>query len=502
MFLNRIKVNLSFILIFLLAAFLLSINVNKPFIGHHDFNGALFSQIASNLTKYKISETKLALASGSGPQTSQSFEYYTHNVPLHPWLISVMFLFFSKGEWQARLLSVIFTLASLIFVYAIAGRLISKLAGLLASLFFVSSAMFIYFGSSVFAEPVGIFFCLGSFYFFILWQSSKKSSHFLILSFFTFLSLISVWASYFLTYILILYYLIFNKRKELKKIMFLVLLPVFVFLLFLFYIYLHTGSLFGGGIIEAFLFRSNISPHERSYFTLGNFVLEETHRLVAYYSKVTILLTISWFGLILIKITKREFQSRDFLLLALFLWGISYPLFFRNAAYIHDYFLIYLAPFLALSSAYFLIHIYSFIARLKPNFKTYILVLIFLVPFASFLQIKNFANALIASNANRDGYELGILLNKKTSYYDKILVLSGQFGAHFGIFTNYYANRNIIYQDTTLVELKEKNLDKKYDWVVFVKNRDTKEDVRDYLSQHYPEVTMDLFEIFKTKNER
>jgi hypothetical protein len=46
------RIKLTVIILFLLSSFFLSTNLDKPFVGIHDHNGARFGNIAKNYIKY------------------------------------------------------------------------------------------------------------------------------------------------------------------------------------------------------------------------------------------------------------------------------------------------------------------------------------------------------------------------------------------------------------------------------------------------------------------
>lgn len=493
--------NYVIFLILIFGAFLLSINVNKPFIGHHDFNSAFFSNIARNLIRYDIKNTKLGLVLDSGPQSPYHFNYYTHNVPLHPWFLALSFRLLGQGEFQARVISIIFSLGALFFVYKITQKLFSASTAILAGLFFTTSSMFIYFGSNVFPEPQTICFSLGSFYFFSCWLEKRGKWDLYLMLMLTVLSLLTVWGAYFLVPFLALYYFLFESKKGIKTIIFFTILPFIIFSLYLGYLFLITnGSGFVSGLKTAFLFRlDNLDGGGGNNIPFRSFFAEEMHRALAYYSKTTIALVLGWALLLVMDIAKKRYVKRDFLLLSLLFWGLSYPLVFHQAAFIHDYFLIYLSPFIAIAAAVFIAKFLRLLRIKSGTAKLLVVFILFSFPLFQFLQTKNFTSALLATSENKQGMELGFWLAQNTNFQDKILVLSGQFGAFFGVFTNYYGDRVIIYSDYSLSDFKKEQVDNKYDYIVYIEGRDTLPDVKSYLAGKYAYTQDNIFTIFKTK---
>lgn len=491
---------LSIALIFVVILF--SINVNKPFIGHHDFNSSFYSQIGKNLANYSLSETKLGNVSGSGPLNPNLFEYFVHNVPFHSWLLALSFLLFGVGEWQARVVSVIASTASLIVIYNISISLFNKLTAILSILFFSLSAMTLFFSSSVFPEPVAIFFSLLSFYFYVKWLKSENHKYFLYLLISLTLSLLTVWGSYFLPPYLAIHYLFLKKGKNLRKILPIILLPVAIATIHVVHTFFLTGNFLISSFSSVLLQRLNPLSDEVLKFTIQDFTRREQSLIFAYYSKATVVLVIGWFLRLIFKFYKKEKQENSLTLLILFLWGASYPLFFIQAAYIHDYFLIYLASFIAIAAGHFLSQsIRKFRATQRSNILVYILPFAF--PLIQFFMVKDFAFALINSKGNLEGYQLGKILNTYTEFEDKILVLSGQFGAHFSVFANFYANRQINYTDFTCEAFNSAQPYLDYEYVVYIyKRQDTPLCVLKELKKKYNSLSFEQFEIYRISNEK
>lgn len=501
-FLKDYRKNYPPLIVLALATVLISINLSKPFFGHHDFNASFFSQIGKNLITYSPLDTKLGNVSGAGLLNPARFDYFVHNVPLYSWILALSFLILGVGEWQARLVSIAATIATAIVIYKISLKLFNKLAAYLSILFFLLSAMILYFSSSVFPEPVAILFSLLSFYFYIKWTRNDDSKYFYYLMIFLLLALLTVWSSYFLPPYLILHYFFLKKGKNLTKILPIILLPIAAITAHIVHTFVLTGDFFIVGFVSVFLQRVNPSSDEVLKFTIFEFIRREQSLVFAYYSKATVVLVIGWFLRLIFKFYKREKQENSLTLFILFLWGASYPLFFIQAAYIHDYFLIYLAPFIAISAGHFLSQsIRKFRATQKSNILVYILPFAF--PLIQFFMVKDFAFALINSKGNLEGYQLGEILNTYTEFEDKILVLSGQFGAHFSVFANFYANRQISYTDFTCEAFNSAQPYLDYEYVVYIyKRQDTPLCVLKELKKKYNSLSFEQFEIFRISNEK
>jgi 4-amino-4-deoxy-L-arabinose transferase-like glycosyltransferase len=384
-------------------------------------------------------------------------------------------------------LSVIFSAGNAILVYLISEKLFDKRNAILAALFFTTSAMFIYFSSGVFPEPMAIFFSLLCFLLFINYVKRESRSTFILMLIVAAIACSTVWGSFFLVPPLLLYYFYQRKRVQ-PQILILGIVPFMVFLIFLVQNFILTGSFFGGGLIDSLLFRLNLEDKTNLFnFSAADYLKRETMLLSAYYSKLTLFLSLLWILYITFNLNRK---NNDLLILPLLSWGVSYPLVFRNASFIHDYFLIYLAPFIAISAARAANLIYektkSKIPALASNS------LLFALPLIQLMLILKFASALIKSG-DLNPYLLGIYLQSNTTASDKVLILSSQYGSHFGVFTNFYADKQILYRAVSSQEM----IPKDYQYIVFVPERETPKEIDDYLSKKYFKRKFHSFNIYK-----
>ncbi len=76
-------------------------------------------------------------------------------------------------KW-GRLSSVFISLGSLVFVYLLGKRFISKEGGLLAAFFFAALPFNVYFSRTILPEPLSVFFIVSSLYFFSLYIDTQK----------------------------------------------------------------------------------------------------------------------------------------------------------------------------------------------------------------------------------------------------------------------------------------------------------------------------------------
>ncbi len=131
-------------------------------------------------------------------------------------------------ERIARLVSILFSLGSLVFVYLLTKKYAGALAGLSAAFFFAFLPFNIFFSRVILPEPALVFFSLGTLYFFDRWiWNEKKSDYFLGMAFGMTALLIKPYAAF---YGLPLIYSYIKKEQRIFPIpiRYFLVLPIFV----------------------------------------------------------------------------------------------------------------------------------------------------------------------------------------------------------------------------------------------------------------------------------
>lgn len=422
---NFIK-TFPFILIIILALLILSPGINKPFIGHHDWNGVFYNNIARNYLRYGYLATKLGQVTDIGVKSTPEFHYYTHYPPLFPLTLSLVFRFFGSWEIISRLVPMGFTLAGLILFYLIGRRLkLSRLAAF-TSLVVVATPMIRYFAKMPSQETLIIFFTCLSIWFYL--KGLKLGFYLAALA-----NALSGWAGYFIYPLLLIHSRLLQPDKfklVLKSIM--ILLAVFG--LHLIHTFILTGSFLGGGLIEAFLLRLGLFP-----FSLTAYLIKEARINVIYYTLT--LLSFAGIGLFIILkkiISKVNLNQVESIILLLFFWGLSYPLVFSNVVFVHEYFNLFFVPFLALN--------FAWLTQLLIKKNSKLIIFIFLIAGLIFFERNRFYQALNQTQAYLPGYKLGTLINQTVLPDQTAYVVAGDnFTGSQGIFIEYYADRQVIF---------------------------------------------------------
>lgn len=112
-------------LLLVLYAVVLSRGIAQPWTGLHDWNGAFYSQLARNLLRYPFSMHHGMPVVAVGPETPADGEwcFYSTHPPGLVWFIAASFRLWGEHEWAARLVPILFSLAALALLYrAVAAR--------------------------------------------------------------------------------------------------------------------------------------------------------------------------------------------------------------------------------------------------------------------------------------------------------------------------------------------------------------------------------------------
>jgi len=441
------KIDIRLLSVLILGLFLLTNNIHKPFIGHHDWNGVQYSTIGRNYLRYGLVATKLAQLENGGIVDRSEFAVNTHYPPTFPLLLSGSFKIFGISEWSARLVSLLFSLCTVIGVYKLSEGLIGRNTGWIAALLLIVTPMFRYFAKMPVHEPIITTFIVWAVYGYAKFRDTNQKKYWQLTAFFIIGAQTIGWPGYYLLPWLFLYDWITNKKPDIKKFTPLFLGAALIFSLFLFHNQITTGSPFGGGLGEILKFRLNIlnrEQHQFYGFTPRQFLKQEALWTTVFFTRVQVLLTSMYLVLWVLK--KEAKQNHSGLVLLLLLYGFTHMSIFRNAAYIHDYLIFYLAPGIALAATGAIREISNQVRKLLPTTARIIPQAIpALLVIASFWERHRFYEALENSSMHEIGKLVGEELKTITKPTDTIASPTGEFALIFSRFATFYADRSIYY---------------------------------------------------------
>lgn len=439
----KVPTTLLILPVLILAVCLLTIKINKPYWGHHDWNSVVYSNIARNYVRYGYFKTKFAQVTNVDFQKPQNFSFISHYPPLLPLLISLSFRLFGQSEASARLTVVAFSILLILFIYKIGKELESQLLGFYAALSLTVTPIFLYFGKLPVHDSIVPAVSVIGFWAYLKYSKTKNIKYYLILvATLVFGGLIN-WSAYYLVVALMYLQVLTKTSSEVKRHIF-SLLPISasVFIVQIALVYL-AGARSTGTIFNNFFSRVNPYLTADLYgFSLLKYVRQELLLMRVYYTLPIFLGAALFVAYLLYKFLfiRQKLSLTEIFISSLLIYGSIQLIVFSQLSFIHDYMIYYLSPFMALAFSYITLKI---IERFKKSlfFPT---ILIAIVCFAFLSQLK-FTNALIRSDANKRGYMVGQLINKESPSGTASFITSNSYKEFQETFISYYSDRSVAY---------------------------------------------------------
>lgn len=428
-----LRQNWPILILLLVGTLILSVNLNKPFWGHHDWNGAYWGNVARNFARYGIFETKLGMIYNVGQTVQANFAYTFHFSPLYPLLLSIFYWLFGVSEVTARSLSVILSIATLFVFYHLIRIFNSNRVALVALALWIATPMFIYFGKMPVHDILILLLSVTAFFFFF---TNKKRLSLL----FTLLAQLSGWPGYSIVVALTIIIALKGKTplpENIREALPYWLTAIVAFGSLIIHDRLLTGSFFGGGLDEIFFTRIRPVAILPYIGTLFRWSVTYFTPLILFFAAVGMLLILS----------KR---IKDWKIpLCLFVYASIYPIISRDSASRHDYLLIYFLPAFTLLAALF------FDRLIKKNIFFYgAIVLTILIMVKTRLP---YIVVLNNSDIYRESALLGKFVNQNSLPGDKVLIVLAYKDVPFdGWHISYYADRNLVISPVVPTSSKEK----------------------------------------------
>ena len=132
-----------------LGLMLLGRGLTDRFNGWHEFNSAAYSRYARNHITYGLDETKLYNTRGVTLEPPSPPRRYLNHPPLLALEVAVPLVLFGDEEWAARLVPIAASVGSTLLLMVILTRCGGPLLGVLGGLFFVMLPLTVHFGQMV-----------------------------------------------------------------------------------------------------------------------------------------------------------------------------------------------------------------------------------------------------------------------------------------------------------------------------------------------------------------
>lgn len=428
---------LPYLFILSLSAAWLWINIDKPFIGQHDWNGVVYGQQARNYLRYGYLKLGFAPVNNAGIVNEDAeFVYDNHYPPLLPILLSFSFRIFGVHEWSARLVPVIFSLATVVMVIKLGKMFGAAASGYRAGLLMSVTPMFIYYGKMTVHEILILPLVLAGFYFYFRWRDSGGNRNLVgsILSLIT--AQLVGWPGYYPALIIFIYHLFTASSNTKWQMAPLLGLSAGMFGLFLIYSFRLDESQVGD-LVNIFLMRIGAGSRASAWpFTWIDFLEMQLRYSVNLMTLTLLLLSGAWLFRLMVKILRPKIRKNDIRVLMLGIFAFIHIMLFRNLAWLHEYMLFYTLPFLAISASLLLGEVLTSLKMQKFGW------VIFSLVFATVgLERRNFARALLRSEYAQELYIEAVRINQTTMISD--LVRSNVPIGNAGALFNFYADRKV-----------------------------------------------------------
>ncbi len=363
--------HVPFALVFVLAIFLLTLNVATPWHGSHEDNGLVFESAAINDIRFGLGFTRgqdffdnsvnpptytPSSVHPRGVSDAQEFQYlltgpaqpdiYAHHPPLLALTIAGSLLTFGYHFWAVRLVPITFTLIALLLFYRLMTLLFDRRAATFAALLFITFPIAAYYGRDVAHEAPTMCCELGMTLCYLLWRRSGRAGWLVGVAGCVALGMWYGWPMFFFAWILLALDTLAARRLRWRLALATGATVTLMFSLVIVQIAWVSGwSL--ARLQSIFFVRSDSFGADPTSFQPYQWVMRVLHFNVLDFGPWTwvalpLALLFLWSRL------RQEGLTLRIQLIGLYgLGGLAHLLVFREGAYVHDYWQFYLIPFYA-----------------------------------------------------------------------------------------------------------------------------------------------------------
>lgn len=429
------------LLVVLLSILVLSLYIDKPFIGLHDFNGVQEGNAAKNYLRFGITPLRLGqIISYPRQDITQTHSFYTSYLPTLSLTIATFFRVFGIHEWVERLVPASFSTIGVTFFFITVRKLWGLKTAILSSIFYILTPMYIYFGKMPVFDPVILGLSLVVFYFYFRSLENKNSSFFWLYTSTLILGLYG-WIGIYVGPLIIFHSLLVRKFHWRYVIPTLILSGCVLLQIIHAYILLgfnKSDSVFSSLIHRLGEKRVNFGGSD---YSLINYLRREISIIKAFFTNTVFVLSGFYITRALLRIIRSKvvINSNAGFIFILLLYGLAHPVIFSKAVFIHEYQNIYLLPFLSLTSSLGLLKIADWL-QIKTHQKVFSLIIIFSVVIFFSLEKIQFTKTLLQTSMNKQGKEVAGIINRLQKQPYEMAIVSSRFNSFYGIFADFYIN--------------------------------------------------------------
>lgn len=339
------------VLLILLASWgLMLINIDLPWWEQGSDNGAWISGVVRNFDRYGALDIGLVQILNFEPATPDTYDYYMHHPPMIAWQSYLSTQLFGFNEASLRYITAIMTLISSTAMYVLIRRLTHNPSQAVWGMaLYAFTPMMLFYGRMPDHEAPALAFVLLLFAVIVNLSHRVTPARLLACVILIFLCAWTAWAVLIFIGIAGLWLLWLHPQRNWKLFLgFGFVTVASVMLLIAYYQSQYADTIHD--LLSVFVYRTSNQELSRgsASFTLVEFLWQNfIHILLLFTPSLLFLMAIGW-----IFARGRGNRRTKGMIVALLASALVYFLVFRNATYIHNYYKIYLAPFLALSASF------------------------------------------------------------------------------------------------------------------------------------------------------
>lgn len=184
---NLLRLDVLLLLaILLIALFARLYKIEIPIAEHHSWRQADTAAVARNFVKegFNLLRPKIDnMATQSGPKLPINEErLFLTEFPIYNATIAAVYSLFGVEDRNARLVTVFFSLGTIVFLFLLLKTIWGPLEGLLGAFFYAVIPYSVFYGRVVLPEPAANFFTVASVYALFQWQKRNRPVSWIILS--------------------------------------------------------------------------------------------------------------------------------------------------------------------------------------------------------------------------------------------------------------------------------------------------------------------------------
>ncbi len=330
--------------------------------GHNGCNGAAFYNAARNSVNFGILGQAIYHTSTTAP-----VNLYTHHPLLVHFHLIIIYYLFGNPEWAGRLVPAFYSMMVPLMLFYLVWKNSDKYKALLSIFVYALIPLNIIFANMIDHEQGSIFWMLFLVYNYIEWFKNGTRKNFVCTLIGATLALQFDWAGYYLSFFLAVHafvYSIYENYKQgkiliwNKKFVWVIVFSVIVLvnaLAFFAWIYYQVGNF--NDMIGIYRHRSGFS---------GNY-LDHYLRIFDLHGKLLVILYLLWIPYFFIKLFLKKISWIDFIALLFLGCQIIHSVVFKNAGYVHSYWIYYAGIFIAVGIASMLYDIFCVISKKVAN---------------------------------------------------------------------------------------------------------------------------------------